>query len=75
MDKHFWSDALKQFGIGTVFAVMLIYYYSQESVKWERSVADDQKRWESLFQQYTNDQRQSLETIRACCMDQRWSPK
>lgn len=76
MDKLFWGEALKQFGIGIVFAVMLMVYYNSENTKWERNQTESNKRWEQLFQKYSEDQRQSLETIRACCMEQRtWSPK
>lgn len=76
MDKQFWSDALKQFGIGIVFAVMLMVYYNNENAKWERNQTDGNKRWEQLFQKYSDDQQRSMETIRACCMEQRvWSAK
>ena len=67
MDKQFWVEALKQFGIGTVFAAMLMYTYIQDNGKWESVRKDDQARWETLFSKYTDDQRKSLETIQACC--------
>jgi len=76
MDKNFWSEALRQFGIGIVFAVMLMVYYKSENAKWERNQDDGNKRWEQLFLKYSEDQKNSMETIRSCCMDQRsWSPK
>lgn len=70
MGKQFWSDSLKQFGVGIVFAAMLVTYYTNESKKWERNQEEANKRWEQLFQKYSDDQRQSLETIQACCMEQ-----
>lgn len=70
MDKQFWSEALKQFGVGIVFAAMLVGYYTNENAKWERNQEENNKRWEQLFQKYSEDQRQSLETIQACCREQ-----
>lgn len=70
MGKQFWSDSLKQFGVGIVFAAMLVTYYTNESKKWERNQEEANKRWEQLFQKYSDDQRQSLETIQACCREQ-----
>ncbi len=70
MGKQFWSEALTQFGVGMVFAAMLVTYYTNENKKWERNQEEANKRWEQLFQKYSEDQRQSLETIQACCREQ-----
>lgn len=69
MDKNFWSEAIKQFGISVVFAAMLAIFYSNENAKWEKAQAVENTRWEQLFQKYTEGQRQSMEAIRACCME------
>jgi hypothetical protein len=69
MDKDFWKMAVKQFGIGIVFAVMLIGYYSAENHKWEVNSAQEQERWETLLQKYSEDQKQSMDAIRTCCME------
>lgn len=66
--NEFWKDAMKQFGIGIVFAVMLFIYYNNESEKWATQAATDQKRWETLLEKYSNDQKQSMDAIKACCM-------
>ena len=31
--NEFWKDAMKQFGVGVIFAVMLMFYYNQENKK------------------------------------------
>lgn len=69
--NEFWKDALKQFGVGIVFAVMLLAYYNQENKKWEQYAVTDQKRWETLLEKYSIDQKESMNAIRACCMDYR----
>ena len=69
MDKNFWSEAIKQFGISVVFAAMLAIFYSNENAKWEKAQTVENTRWEQLFQKYTVEQRQSMEAIRACCME------
>ena len=71
--NEFWKDALKQFGVGIVFAVMLLVYYNQESKKWEQQATTDQKRWETLLENYSTDQKESMAAIRACCMAYRES--
>lgn len=76
MDKQFWIEALKVNGFGTLLALMLIMYNIGENKKWEQNQAASDKRWEQLFLKYSDDQQRSIETIRACCMEQRtWSPK
>ncbi len=69
MDKNFWTEALKQFGISAIFAAMLAIFYSNENAKWEKAQTVENTRWEQLFQKYTEEQRQSMEAIRACCME------
>lgn len=69
--NEFWKDAMKQFGVGIVFAVMLMFYYNQENRKWEQYAETDQKRWETLLQKYSNDSKESMSAIRACCLDYR----
>lgn len=69
MDKNFWSEAIKQFGISVVFAAMLAIFYSNENAKWEKAQTVENTRWEQLFQKYTEEQRQSMEAIRACCIE------
>lgn len=69
MDKNFWREALKQFGVGVIFAVMLAIFYTNENAKWQQDAANDQVRWETILQKYSDDQRQALETIKACCME------
>ena len=69
--NEFWKDALKQFGVGIVFAVMLLAYYNQENKKWEQYAVTDQKRWETLLEKYSIDQKESMSAIRACCIDYR----
>ena len=69
MDKNFWIEAFKQFGISVIFAVMLAVFYTNENAKWEKSQAVENTRWETLFQKYTDEQRQAMEAIRACCME------
>ena len=55
MDKTFWQEALKQFGVGIVFAVMLAIFYTNENAKWEKNAANDQVRWEAVLKQYSDD--------------------
>ena len=74
MDKTFWQEALKQFGVGIVFAVMLAIFYTNENAKWEKNAANDQVRWESVLKQYSDDQKRALETIRACCAENHATP-
>lgn len=69
MEKKFWLEALKQFGIGIVFALMLCVFYLNENTKWEKTQAAETTRWETLFQKYTEESKQSMEAIRACCME------
>jgi hypothetical protein len=69
--NEFWKDAMKQFGVGIVFAVMLLVYYNQENKKWEQYAATDQKRWETLLQKYSTDSKEAMSAIKACCMDYR----
>ena len=69
MDKSFWKEALRQFGVGAIFALMLCIFYTNENAKWEKNTANDQLRWESVLQQYSDDQKRALEAIRACCTE------
>ncbi len=69
MDKNFWTEALKQFGISAIFAAMLAIFYTNETEKWEKAQTVENTRWEQLFQKYTEEQRLSMEAIRACCME------
>lgn len=69
MDKNFWHEALRQFGVGVIFAVMLAIFYTNENAKWERNAANDQARWESVLQKYSEDQKQALDAIRICCTE------
>ena len=69
MDKTFWQEALKQFGIGVIFALMLAIFYTNENAKWEKNAANDQVRRESVLKQYSDDQKRALDAIRACCME------
>ena len=80
--ESFWLAAFKRYGIGIVFAVMLVGFYLTEQHKWEvmlesdqkkedESKLSEQKKWEQLFQQYVTDGQRSLETIRECCYNSR----
>lgn len=69
MDKKFWNEALRQFGVGVIFALMLAIFYTNENAKWERNAANDQVRWETVLQKYSEDQKQALDAIKACCME------
>lgn len=69
MDKNFWKEAMKQFGVGIIFALMLMVFYSNENTKWEKNAANDQVRWEALLQKYSDDQKHAMEAIRACCIE------
>ena len=74
MDKSFWQEALKQFGVGIVFAAMLAIFYTNENAKWEKNAANDQVRWEAVLKQYSDDQKRAIETIRACCAENHANP-
>ena len=64
-----WGDALKQLGISAVLLAILFYYYQGESAKWQERQKTDEVRWQQLFAKYTDDQKQSLESIRECCRE------
>ena len=69
VDSNFWVAALRQFGIGIVFAVMLVIFYTHEENKAEVNQDLEQKRWEQLFQQYVTDNQRSLDAIKTCCYE------
>ncbi|MFA6688863.1 MAG: hypothetical protein WCS18_05225 [Sphaerochaetaceae bacterium] len=69
VDSNFWVAALKQLGVGIVFAVMLVIFYTHEQNKWDANAETEQKRWEQLFQQYVDDNKRSLDAIKACCYE------
>ncbi|HOX53168.1 MAG TPA: hypothetical protein PKY05_16910 [Fibrobacteria bacterium] len=69
--KDFWTEAIKQLGMSAVLAFMLFMFIQSESRRWDSRMEADEKRWNTLFEQYKNSTSEALRSIEACCQSRK----